>query len=236
MTAGQASRPDLRVLADAGCAREEPCPKCAAAPEPGGAGWRGAVRAARWLAWASLAWMSTEGAIGLWQGLAAGSPSLTGWALGSAVEGLASIMVIWRFTGARALTDSAERRAQRGVAVSFWLLAPYIAADSAWDLAAGHHAAASALGIALTAVAVAVMPLLGRAKHRLGARLDSAATAGEGSQNYLCAAQAAAVLVGLAVTASWPGGWWADPVIGLGIAAAAAWEGLQSWRGDDCCC
>jgi divalent metal cation (Fe/Co/Zn/Cd) transporter len=238
VTAGQASRPDLPVLpvlADDCCAQGEPCPTCEAVPEPGGAGWRGAARAARWLAWASLAWMSTEGAVGLWQGLAAGSPALTGWALGSAVEGAASIIVIWRFTGARALSGSAELRAQRGVAVSFWLLAPYIAADSAWDLAAGHHAAASALGIALTAVAVAVMPLLGRAKHRLGARLGSAATAGEGTQNYLCAAQAAAVLVGLAVTASWPGGWWADPVIGLGIAAAAAWEGLQSWRGDDCC-
>jgi divalent metal cation (Fe/Co/Zn/Cd) transporter len=179
--------------------------------------------------------MCTEGAVGLWQGLAAGSASLTGWALGSAVEGLASIIVIWRFTGARALTETAERRAQRGVAVSFWLLAPYIAADSAWDLATGHHAAASAVGIALTAVAVAVMPLLGWGKHRLGRRLSSAATAGEGTQNYLCAAQAAAVLGGLAVTAGWPGGWWADPVIGLGIAAAAAREGLQPWRGDDCC-
>ena len=236
MTAAhQASRPDLPVLADDCCAQEEPRTACAAAPEPGDAGWQGAARAARWLAWASLAWMSTEGAVGLWQGLAAGSPSLTGWALGSAVEGMASIIVIWRFTGARALTETAERRAQRGVAVSFWLLAPYIAADSAWDLAAGRHAAASAVGIALTAVAVAVMPLLGWAKHRLGRRLGSAATAGEGTQNYLCAAQAAAVLVGLGVTAGWPGGWWADPVIGLGIAAAAAWEGLQSWRGDDCC-
>jgi hypothetical protein len=78
------------------------------------------------------------------QGLATGSASLTGWALGSAVERLASIIVIWRFTGARALTEMAERRAQRGVAVSFWLLAPYIAADSARDLAAGHRAAASA--------------------------------------------------------------------------------------------
>jgi len=198
-------------------------------------GWQSAAYAARWLAWASLAWMCTEGAVGLWQGLATGSASLTGWALGSAVEGLASIIVIWRFTGARALTETAERRAQRGVAVSFWLLVPYIAADSAWDLAAGHRAAASAVGIALTAVAVAVMPLLGWAKHRLGHRLSSAATAGEGTQNYLCAAQAAAVLGGLAVTAGWPGGWWADPVIGLGIAAAAAWEGLQSWRGGDCC-
>jgi divalent metal cation (Fe/Co/Zn/Cd) transporter len=212
-----------------------PCPACGAVPEPRDAGWQRAAQQARWLAWASLAWMCTEGAVGLWQGLTAGSVALTGWALGSAVEGLASVIVIWRFTGARALSETAERRAQRGVAVSFWLLAPYIAAESAWDLASGHHAGASAIGIALTAVAVAVMPLLGWAKHRLGARLGSAATAGEGTQNYLCAAQAAAVLLGLAVTATWPGGWWADPVTGLAIAAAAAWEGIQSWRGDDCC-
>jgi hypothetical protein len=77
------------------------------------AGWRRAVGLACWLAWASLAWMCTEGAIGLWQGLAAGSIALTGWALGSAVEGLASVIVIWRFTGTRALSGTAERRAQR---------------------------------------------------------------------------------------------------------------------------
>jgi divalent metal cation (Fe/Co/Zn/Cd) transporter len=179
--------------------------------------------------------MCTEGAVGLWQGLASGSAALTGWALGSAVEGLASVIVIWRFTGTRTLSATAERRAQRGVAVSFWLLVPYIAAQSVWDLADGHHARATTVGIALAAVAVVVMPLLGQIKHKLAIRLDSAATAGEGTQNYLCAAQAAAVLAGLAVTAAWPGGWWADAVIGLAIAATAAWEGLQFWRGDDCC-
>jgi len=103
------------------------------------------------------------------------------------------------------------------------------------DLVTGHHAGTTVTGITLTAVALAVMPLLGRAKHRLGARLGSAATAGEGTQNYLCAAQAAAVLAGLAVTAAWPGGWWTDPVIGLGIAAFSVREGIGSWRGDDCC-
>jgi divalent metal cation (Fe/Co/Zn/Cd) transporter len=198
-------------------------------------GWQRAARQARLLAWASLAWMCTEGAIGLWQGLAAGSIALTGWALGSAVEGLASVIVIWRFTGTRALSETAERRAQRAVAVSFWLLAPYIAAESVRDLATGHHAGTTGIGIALTAVALLVMPLLGRAKHKLGARLGSAATAGEGTQNYLCAAQAAAVLLGLAITAAWPGGWWIDPVIGLGIAAVSVRLGIGSWHGDDCC-
>lgn len=232
---GPVRGPGLPVLAGACCSPGSGCAACGEAPGPRGAGWQRAARQARWLAWASLAWMCTEGAVGLWQGLGAGSAALTGWALGSAVEGLASVIVIWRFTGTRALSQTSERRAQRGVAVSFWLLAPWIAAESARDLASGHHAGAPAIGIVLAAVAVAVMPLLGWAKRRLAARLGSGATAGEGTQNYLCAAQAAAVLLGLAVTAAWPGGWWADPVTALAIAAAAAWEGAQSWRGDDCC-
>ncbi len=216
-----------------------PCSALATGPPGPGArdaGWPRAARQVRWLALASLAWMCTEGAIGLWQGLAAGSAALTGWALGSAVEGLASVIVVWRFTGSRTLSPAAERRAQRGVAISFWLLAPYIAAESLRDLLAGHHADTTAIGMALTAVALLEMPLLGRAKHRLGARLGSAATAAEGTQNYLCGAQAAAVLASLAVTAAWAGGWWLDPVIGLGIAAVSAREGARSWRGEDCGC
>jgi divalent metal cation (Fe/Co/Zn/Cd) transporter len=179
--------------------------------------------------------MCAEGGIGLWQGLAAGSIALTGWALGSAVEGLASLIVIWRFTGTRTQSENAERRAQRAVAVSFWLLASYIAIASVRDLTVGHHPETTVIGIALTAVALLEMPLLGRAKHKLAARLGSAATAGEGTQNYLCAAQAAAVLIGLAVTAAWPAAWWADPAIGLGIAVVAVREGTESWRANDCC-
>lgn len=70
----------------------------------------------------------------------------------------------------------------------------------------------------LAASSLLVMPVLGYAKQRLGACLGSGATAGEGIQNYLCAAQAGAVLLSLAVTATWSGGWWIDPVIGLAIA------------------
>ncbi|WP_082969303.1 cation transporter [Mycobacterium kyorinense] len=180
--------------------------------------------------------MLFEGVLGLWQGLAVGSIALTGWALGSVPEGLASAMVVWRFSGSRTLSTTAERRAQIGVAVSFWLTAPYIAAESLRHLLEEHHAETSVIGIALTAVALVLMPALGRTKHRLAARLHSAATAGEGTQNYLCGAQAAAVLVGLAITAAWPGGWWLDPAIGLGIAAAAVWQGIRSWRGENCSC
>jgi divalent metal cation (Fe/Co/Zn/Cd) transporter len=196
-------------------------------------------RRARWawiLAWVSIAAMLLEGVVGLWQGLAVGSIALTGWALGSLPEALASAMVAWRFSGSRTLSHTAERRAQHGVALSFWLTAPYIAAESIRDLFGEHHAETSVIGMALTAASLVVMPILGRAKQVLGVRLASAATAGEGIQNYLCGIQAAAVLAGLAVTAAWPGLWWFDPVIGLGIAAAAVWQGVKSWRGDDCGC
>jgi divalent metal cation (Fe/Co/Zn/Cd) transporter len=224
----------LNVSIEAGCA-DDSC--CAAGPAPPvrDAGWRRAAGRARLLAWISLVWMCAEGAIGLWQGFAAGSIALVGWALGSAVEGLASVIVVWRFTGNRTLSDTAERRAQRAVAVSFWLLAPFVATESVRDLATGHRAQTTVLGMALAASSLLVMPVLGYAKQRLGARLGSGATAGEGIQNYLCAAQAGAVLLSLAVTATWSGGWWTDPAIGLAIAVWSVWEGLRAWRGDDCC-
>lgn len=200
------------------------------------AGWHRAAAWARRLAWVSLALVAVEGVIGLWQGLAANSVALTGWALASIPEGLAGAVVIWRFTGSRTLSDTAERRAQIGVAVSFWLYAPYIAAESVNHLFGEHHAETTVLGIAVTGAAVVLMPVLGRAQRRLAGRLSSAATAGEGVQNYLCAAQAAAVLIGLGVTANWADGWWLDPVIGLGVAAVAVWQGFRSWGGQDCGC
>jgi hypothetical protein len=68
--------------------------------------------------------MAAEGIVGLAAGFAAGSIALVGWALGSGTEALASMIVVWRFTGSRTLSETAERRAQEAVAVSFWLLAP----------------------------------------------------------------------------------------------------------------
>lgn len=198
------------------------------------AGWLRAARHAKALAWLSLAWMTGEGVLGLIAGIAANSISLIGWALGSVIEGLASIIVIWRFTGSRTVSETSERRAQRAVAISFFLLAPYIGVESIRDLGGGHQITPTVLGVLVTAASLLVMPLLGRAKQRLGERLDSGATTGEGIQNYLCAAQAGAVLLGLVATAAY--GWtWMDPVIGLLLAGWAVYEGVEAWRGEDCC-
>lgn len=78
------------------------------------------------------------------------------------------------------------------------------------------------------------MPLLGTAKRQLGRRLGSAATAGEGSQNLLCAYLAAGVLVALSANRLFRV-WWLDGVTGLVVATVAVREGRESWRGQDCC-
>ena len=150
---------------------------CADCTGPEGASkddrWLANARYARWLAWASLAWMTAEGAIGLAAGFAAGSIALVGWALGSAIEALASVIVAWRFTGRWTLSVTSEHRAQQAVAVSFWLLAPYITIQAIRDLAYHHPSSTSVIGIALTALSVVIMPVLGITKHRLGQRLSS---------------------------------------------------------------
>ncbi|MCW2600353.1 MAG: putative conserved integral rane protein [Frankiales bacterium] len=193
-----------------------------------------AVRVVLWLSWGSLLWMTLEGALGLFAGLRANSVSLVGWALGSVIEGLASVLVIWRFTGSRRLSGTAESRAQKGVALSFWLLAPYIAIEAVRDLLGNHQVESTVLGVVMTASSVLVMPALGLAKRTLGQRLDSDATAGEGTQNLLCAAQGAAVLLGLGIHAA-TGANWVDPVVALLLAAWAVREGTAAWRGRSCC-
>jgi divalent metal cation (Fe/Co/Zn/Cd) transporter len=209
-----------------------------AAPEPGerrrDEAWLRAARRARRLSWLSLAWMTAEGVLGVLAGAVAGSIALIGWGLGSAIEGLAAVIVIWRFTGSRTHSPTSERRAERAVAVSFFLLAPYIAIEAIRSLASAEHPQTSILGIAVTASSVVLMPVLGVAKRRLGAQLESGATAGEGTQNLLCAAQGAAVLVGLAANAA-VGAWWLDGTVALALAAVAVKEGREAWRGDGCC-
>jgi divalent metal cation (Fe/Co/Zn/Cd) transporter len=196
--------------------------------------WLRAARRARLLSWLSLAWMGAEGAIAITAGVLAGSIALIGFGIDSAIEGFASLVIVWRFTGSRLLSEAAETRAQKLVAIQFFLLAPYVGAEAIHGLIAGERAETSWLGIGLTASSLVGMPLLGVAKRRLADRLGSVATRGEGTQNLLCAYLAGAVLIGLLGNTLF-GLWWLDPVAALVIAAVALKEGRASWRGEGFC-
>ena len=71
---------------------------------------------------------------------------------GSAIEGFASAIIVWRFTGDRVSSEAAEVRAQKLVAIQFFVLAPYVAFESVRALIAGEHPDTSWLGIALAAL------------------------------------------------------------------------------------
>jgi divalent metal cation (Fe/Co/Zn/Cd) transporter len=191
-------------------------------------------RRVRLLSWLSLGWMTVEGAVAITAGLVASSIALVGFGLDSAIEGVASVIIIWRFTGHRVFSHAAEQRAQKLVAVQFFLLAPYVAFESVRALIGGEHPDVSWIGIGLAAGSVVLMPMLGIAKERLADQLGSAATRGEGRQNMLCAYLAGALFVGLLGNAL-VGAWWLDPAVGLLIAAVAVREGVESWRGEGCC-
>ena len=197
--------------------------------------WFKAASRARQLSWASLVWMSIEGIVGLAAGFDADSLSLVIWAASSFVEGLASVTIIWRFTGSRVYSHTSERTAQRWVAGSFLLLVPYFLYESIDRLINGSDVHANVVGIVVTASAIVLMPALGWAKLRLARRLDSDATAGEGVQNLLCAAQAAAALIALAAAGA--GLAILDPIAAIVISGIAIKECVELWRGegDECC-
>jgi divalent metal cation (Fe/Co/Zn/Cd) transporter len=198
------------------------------------ADWLRAARRARLLSWVSLAWMGAEGAIAITLGVLAGSIALIGFGIDSVIEGFASLVIVWRFTGSRLLSEHAERRAQKLVAIQFFLLVPYVAGEAIHKLVTGDQPETSWLGIALATTSLIGMPALGVAKRRLADTLGSVATRGEGTQNLLCAYLAGAVLIGLLGNALF-GLWWLDPGAALVIAAVALKEGRESWRGDACC-
>jgi len=213
----------------------------APAPERSSAGsqrdeaWARTARRARALSWASLAWMTVEGVVGLIAGLDANALSVIVWAASSFVEGLASVIVIWRFTGPRTLSEHSEHAAQRLVAGSFLLLVPFFVYEAIHRLIVGSDTTSSTLGIAVTASAIVLMPLLGQTKLKLGQRLGSRVTAGEGIQNLMCAAQAAAALIALVGASAGLGV--IDPIAALVVAAIAAAASVELWRGeqDECC-
>lgn len=191
------------------------------------------ARLARTLSLVTLGWLVAESGLGLAAGFEAHSVALIGWGVSALVEGMAGLIVVWRFTGSRLHSPAAERVARRLVAVSFWVLAPYLVGHVAYDVFLGYRPEPTVLGIVVTTISLVSMPLLGVAKRRLGARLGSPATTGEGTQNLLCAAMAGAVLAGLAFSAL--GWWWVDALAALALAAMAVHEGRRAWRGESCC-
>lgn len=193
-----------------------------------------------WLAWFTIAWNSIEGVAAIASGIAAGSIALIGFGVDSYVEVFAGGVIVWRLARDRhgeALSAAAERRAVRLIAITFLLLAAGVGVESVRKLASGAEPEESLFGIGLAVVSLIVMPLLARAKHRVGERLGSRAVTADATETTLCVWLSAILLLGLGANALF-GWWWADPIAGLGIVYVALREGVEHLRADeldDCC-
>jgi divalent metal cation (Fe/Co/Zn/Cd) transporter len=192
------------------------------------------VRRARALAWLGLAWHAIEATVAVAAGMVAGSVALIGFGADSLIESFSGVVVLWRFADRRWARRGAEARAQRLIAVSFFAIAAYVAAEALLSLLGADRPGASWIGIGLAMVSLLIMPPLAKAKARVAGKIDSSATRSEARQNMLCAYLSVALLVGLGANAA-VGWWWADPVAALLISATAVREGINGWRGDACC-
>ena len=190
------------------------------------------------LEYLTVGWNVVEGAIAVAAGLLAGSPALVGFGVDSAVESTSGAILIWRLrseiTGA--VDDEAmelvERRAERLVGVAFLLLAAFVTFEAVRSLISQERPDASPVGIVLTALSIAVMLWLARAKRDTGERLRSRALIADAQQTFACWYLSVAALVGLALNAllDW---WWADPLAALAIAFLLVREGIEALRGED---
>jgi divalent metal cation (Fe/Co/Zn/Cd) transporter len=192
------------------------------------------VRRAKLLAWLGVGWHGIEAAIAVGAGIIASSIALIGFGADSLIESVAGTVLLWRFAASRVSSEDAERRAQKLIALSFYLLAAYVGIESVRSLLTLDKPDASWIGIGLSVVTLLTMPPLAIAKARIGEKLGSSATKSEGQQNMLCAYLSAALLIGLGSNALF-GLWWADPATALLIAGVAVKEGREAWRGESCC-
>lgn len=188
-------------------------------------------RRIRWIVAATITYNVVEALIALAAGSVASSTALIAFGLDSVVEVLSAAAVAWQFAAPDPVLR--ERVALKVIAVSFFALALSVTVDAVLALTGLRQPEHSPVGIALTAISLAIMPLLSLLERRTGHQLGSASAVADSKQTLICSCLSAAVLVGLLLNALL--GWrWADPVAGLVVVAFAIREGLEAWRGDAC--
>ncbi len=185
---------------------------------------------ARLLAWATIAWNVVEAILAISAGAAASSIALVGFGLDSTVEVMSALVIVWQLRG---LEENRERAALKLIAISFYVLASYVAVQALLDLIGGTEPDTSLIGIGLAIVSLIVMPIVAAAKRKTGLRMGSATVVADSYQTKLCAYLSAILLAGLIFNAT-IGWWWADPLAAMAISVLAVIEGRRAWHGELC--
>ena len=194
------------------------------------------VRRGQRLSGVTLLYNCLEGLASIIAGAMAGSISLVGFGIDSVIEVSSSVAALWRL---HADADAARRERVEATTVRvigglFLALALYVAVDAGRSLYLRDAPERSIPGVVIAALSVVVMPLLARAKRRVGISLGSRALQADATQTSLCTWLSAIVLVGLGLNALF-GWWWADPLSAICMTPIIAKEGIEGLRGEDHC-
>jgi cation diffusion facilitator family transporter len=184
----------------------------------------------------TIIWNSLEGLVAVIAGAISGSISLVGFGSDSFIEVTSGVTLLWRVSvdADEEGRERNERLSIRIVGACFIALAVYIAYEAVSDLFSKKAPEHSIPGIVLACVSLIVMPILSRAKKKVGRDLGSAAMEADAKQTDFCVYLSAILLVGLLLNAAF-GWWWADPVAALVMAPIIAKEGVEGVKGETCC-
>jgi len=175
----------------------------------------------------TIAWMLVEAVLSLGAGVSARSVLLTAFGLDSVVELLSGIVVLRRLQG-----KAGEAVATRISAVLLIALCAYVVLFSLAGLVLRVMPESSLLGIAVSAVAVVVMPVLAQAKRRVNRVLESPSLRADIAESITCAYMAGATLAGLVVSMA-TGWWWVQYVAALGLLVWLVPEAREALRGGE---
>jgi divalent metal cation (Fe/Co/Zn/Cd) transporter len=194
------------------------------------------VKRGRRLEYFTIIYNSMEGLVSIAAGLIAGSVSLVGFGIDSAIEMISGAALLWRLKNEfhPERRESIERTTLRIVGFCFIALAIYILCDSASTLFKHRAPERSIPGITIATLSVVVMPLLARAKRKVAASINSAAMRADSRQTDFCTYLSAILLIGLLLNAFF-GWWWADPLAALAMIPIIGAEGFKSLKGEKCC-
>ena len=184
-----------------------------------------------------LVWNFLEAGVAFWAAAQSGSVALLAYGLDSVIEILAGGVLVWRLrTGLEeSEAEAAEGRDRRLVALSFFLLAAYIAIHSLANLLGSFtEPEPSLVGIVLVVASAVVMSALYVGKMRIATRMQLWSLRAEALESLFCDLQDSAILVGLVLNSllAW---WWADTVVALLLIPFFIKEGLENLPGHDDC-
>ncbi len=194
------------------------------------------VQRGKRLEYFTIAWNSLEGIIAVISGILAGSISLVGFGVDSFIEVTSGAALLWRMSvdAEEHRRERIERKTLRIVGACFIALAAYVGYEAASNLIGRRAPEHSLPGIILACVSLVVMPLLSRAKRRVGTHLKSAAMNADAKQTEFCTYLSAILLGGLLLNMVYDL-WWADPLAALVMVPIIAKEGVDGLRAKTCC-